>query len=140
MTPVIQRISDGALQSLRPFLEFLPVGRISCNIALFDSIRTHLTPFVMVAAHPYLGNIIKLSVFCDFLRTDMTVVIQNRHLCCILMIQHLRSFRLQKEILIHKCFHTASSYTYFLSVSRTAPGAFVISFKYPHTSSASPAS
>ena len=79
MAPVIQGIADCLLQRLRPFLEFFPVGRVSCNIVFLHTIGTHLTPFVMVAAQPYLRDIFKFPVLRNFLRIDMAVIIQYRH-------------------------------------------------------------
>ncbi len=65
MTPVKQRIADGFLQCLRPFLEFFSVWCVSGDITLLHTIGTHLAPFVMVSAKPYLCDVLKLSVLCD---------------------------------------------------------------------------
>ena len=87
MTPVEQRISDCLFQSLCPLLKFLSVRCIPGYIILFYSVRTHLTPFVMVAPQPYLGNILKFSVFGDFLRINMAMIIQYRNLCRKIVVQ-----------------------------------------------------
>ena len=95
VAPVIQRISDGLFQSLRPLLEFFPVTGIPCNVAFLHTIGAHLAPFVMIAPQPYLCDILKAAVFGNLFGTDVTVVIQNRHLCRIIVIQNFRGLCLQ---------------------------------------------
>ena len=85
MAPVVQRIADKLFQGLSPFLEFLAVSSISGDIFFIDTIGTHLTPFVVISAQPYLGNVFKFSVFCDFSGVDMTMVIQNWHFFCVIV-------------------------------------------------------
>ena len=80
MTPVVQRIADQLRQSLRPFLEFLPVCSIAGNIFFVYAVGTHLTPFIMVAAQPYLSDVVEFAVLVDFLRIDVAVIIHDRHL------------------------------------------------------------
>ena len=86
MAPVKQRISNGLFQCFSPFLKFFPIRRISCNIAFFNTIGTHLTPFVMVSPQPDLSNIFKLSVLCDFLWVNVAMIVQNRNLSCKFMV------------------------------------------------------
>ena len=39
----------------------------------------------MIATKPHLGNILKLTILCNFLGIDMAMVIYNWHCLCILM-------------------------------------------------------
>ena len=105
MTPVEQRVSHSFFQRFRPFLKFFPCRRITCDIVLIHTVRTHLSPFVMISAQPYLGNIFKTDIFCNLFRIDMAMVIQNRHCFCKIMIQLLCCRSAQQKFFIHKWFH-----------------------------------
>ena len=106
MCPVIQRIADSPWQCFRKFLEFLTRrGLLARDIFFLHTIGTDHAPLIVVAAEPYLGNIPEAVIFCDLPWTDMAMIVDDRHLCCMLMIEFLRGFRLQQEILIHKLFH-----------------------------------
>ena len=105
MTPVIQWIADCLLKSLCPLLELLSVSCISCDVLLVDTVRTHLTPLVVIAAKPYLSDVLKLAVLIDFLRVDMAVIVDDRHIFCVIMEQLFCCVSCQKEIFSHKCFH-----------------------------------
>ena len=105
MTPVIQRITDCFLKRLCPFLELFAIRSTAGDVIFIHTIGTHLAPFVMVTAQPYLCDIFKLSVFRNLLRINMAVVVQNRNLCCKIVIQFLSCLCAQKKIFIHKCFH-----------------------------------
>ena len=98
MTPVYHRIPDCTRQCFGKFLEFFPVISVTGDKMLIDSVGTHQPPFIMVAAEPKLGDILKTAVFPDFLGIDMTVIINNRHIFGVFMIQPLGSRRVQQKI------------------------------------------
>ena len=50
---------------------------------LFNAAGAHKAPLVMIAAKPYLRNVVKLTIFPDFFLIDVAVIIQNRHGCSI---------------------------------------------------------
>ena len=118
MRPVVKRIADELRQSLRPFLEFLPVGGIPGDILFFHTVCPHLTPLIVVAAKPYLGDILKFPVFKYLLRIYVAVIIQHRYLLHIgkLRIEFLRCITVQQEILSHEFFQ---SVTPFLNIARS---------------------
>ena len=91
MAPVIKRIADGLSENLGPFKEFFLIGGIACDKAFLHSAGTHKTPLVVIAAKPYLGDIVEFAVFGNFSRVNMTVVIQNGHLFGILVKESLCS-------------------------------------------------
>ena len=105
MAPMVQRIADGLFQRLRPFLKLFPVAGIPSNVALIHAVGAHLAPLIMVPSQPNLRNIVKLPVLINFLRTDMAVIINNRHICRHIMIQMLCCLRCQKKIFTHKTLH-----------------------------------
>ena len=106
MAPVVQRIADQLGHGLGPGLEFLPVGGVGVgDILLFHTVGADLTPLIMVAAQPYLGDVVKLPVLVDLLGVDMAVVIHDRHLLRIVVVQLFRHVRVQHKILVHKWLH-----------------------------------
>ena len=77
VAPMIQLVADQLRHGLSPLLEFLTVGSISGDVFLINAVRTHLTPFVMVAAQPYLGDVLELTILSDFSWIDMAVIVQT---------------------------------------------------------------
>ena len=105
MAPVIQGIADSLAQALCPLAELLVIGSIPGDILFFYTAGAHETPFVMIAAQPYLGDIIKLTILSDLSGIDMAVIVQDGSSLCILMIKLFGCFCLQKKVLVHKFFH-----------------------------------
>ena len=89
MAPVIQRIADQLWKRFSPCLEFLSVGSVAGDVLFIDAVGTHLTPLVMVASKPYLGDVLELAVLADLLGIDMAVIVQNRHRLSIVMVKFL---------------------------------------------------
>ena len=106
MCPVIQRISDQIRNDLRPRLELFIRRRASCDLFFRYAPRTFCAPFVMVAAEPQLREIIEFFVFVDFLGTQMVVIVDNRHLFHMLVIQLFRRIGSEQKIVIHEFFHS----------------------------------
>ena len=79
MAPMVQRVSNGHLQSLRPLLEFLPVRGIPGDAGLVHAVGAHQPPLVVVTAQPHLGDVFKVPVLGDLLGVQVTVIVQNRH-------------------------------------------------------------
>ena len=80
MAPVVERVADELRKRLRPFLEFLAVAGVAGDVALLNPVGTHLTPFVVIAAQPYLSDVVELAVLVDLLRIDVAVVVHDGHL------------------------------------------------------------
>ena len=93
VAPVIERVADGLLQGLCPLLELLTIRCIAGDVVLIYAVGAHLTPLVVVAAQPYLGNVVELSVLGNLLGIDVAVVIYDGHALGILMEQLLGCFR-----------------------------------------------
>ncbi len=89
MTPVIQGVSDGASQNRGPGNKFVVIGSIARDQTLVDTARTHKAPFVVVAAEPELGDVVKFAILLDVLRADVTVIVNDRDLCGIVIEQNL---------------------------------------------------
>ena len=112
--PVVHRVADGHGQSLCKLLEALAVGLITGDVLLGHTVGTHHAPLVVVAevaavrvaaAQPYLSDVLKAAVLVDLTGRDMAVVVADRHIRSVVVVQMLSSGRLEHEFLIHKCFH-----------------------------------
>jgi hypothetical protein len=59
------------------------------------AIGTHSPPLVMIAIEPNLGKVLKIDIISDLIGRQMAMVINNRHVFGVLMVQLLRRFILQ---------------------------------------------
>jgi len=59
----------------------------------------------VAAAQPYLSDVLKAAVLVDLTGRDVAVVVADRHIRSVVVVQMLSSGRLEHEVLIHKCFH-----------------------------------
>ena len=106
MRPVIQRVPEGIRDGLSPFLKFLPVRRLRTRtIFLRHAIGTHGTPFIMVPAEPELRNALEMVIGGNHLGDEVAMVIDNRHLRCVIMIQILCGSCIKQEVFVHELFH-----------------------------------
>ena len=113
MSPMIKRIAKGIGYGLCPFLKLLPIaGILTSTILLIDTVGTHSTPLIVVATQPKFCDALETVVISYHLWYQMTMIIDNRHLCRIVVIQILSNLGLQDEILVVESFH---KYDLFLS-------------------------
>ena len=119
--PVIERIAHCMFKRICPFLKLLIRRFVTRDIFFWNTVGTHRTPFVVIAAQPNLCQVGELIIFGNLLRNQMTMIVNDRHLCSVLMIELLRRLRLQKEIGIKKCFHIMNG-IFVLSVMRYGKG------------------
>lgn len=118
MAPMVHGVSDSTRQSLGKFLEFLPVRRVARNVLFLHAVGAHHTPFVMVAAQPHLGDVLKPAVLEDLPRADVAVIVDDGHIRRIFMIELLRRGSGKQKILVHKGFHWDRSSCSFYSGRR----------------------
>ena len=105
--PVVKRVTHRIGNRLGPLLKLLPVGRILARaIALIDTVRTHGAPLVVVTLEPDLREVVELVVRSHILGDQVAVVVNDRHLGCMLMVETLGCRRLQQEIVVVKLFHS----------------------------------
>jgi len=112
--PVVHRVADGHGQSLCKLLETLAVGLITGDVLLGHAVGTHHAPLVVVAevaavrvaaAQPHLSDVVEAAVLVDLAGRDVAVIVADGHISSIVVVQMLRSGRLEHEVLVHKCFH-----------------------------------
>ena len=108
MAPVIEGISDGKAQGLRPFLELLPIVGVPGDEALVHAGRAHQAPFVVIAAQPDLGDVLKAPILPDLLRVQVTVKIDDLLGRCIVAVQMLCRLGGEQKVFVHKCLHGLS--------------------------------
>ena len=105
VSPVVERVPQRVRNRLRPRVELLAVGGVARHKTFVDAVGTHCPPFVVVAREPNLRNIVELPIFSNLLRNQMRMIIDNRLIFCEVVIEFLRCFRLQQEIISNESFH-----------------------------------
>ena len=106
VAPLEDRVADAAGQGLCPLLELLTGRSIAGDIALIHAVGTHEAPLVVVAAEPDLRDGREGLVLPDFLRGDVAVIVENRHVLCIVMEELLARGGGEQEVLVvHKVLH-----------------------------------
>ena len=103
--PVIQRIADQVGHGLRPLLELLRRRRVPRDILLRHPAGAHGTPLVVVSSQPHLRDAVVPLVLIDLHRIDVAVVVDDRHLRPVLVVQPLAGLGLQEKVFVHKGNH-----------------------------------
>ena len=110
---MVERIAKGIWHGLGPLLKFFPIASIlSCTIFLIYAVSTHGAPLIVVTTQPKFGDTLETMVVGYHLRDQVTVIVDNRHLSRMVVIQILSHLGLQDEILVIESFH---KYDLFLS-------------------------
>lgn len=109
VAPVEERIADSFAEALSPFTEFVVIGGIAGYVLLVNTAGAHEAPLVVIAAQPYLSDVVELTVLCDLLGVDVAVVVKNRFFLCVVVEQLFGCLCLEQEVFVHKCFHLNSS-------------------------------
>ena len=100
--PVIQRVAERGGDGLGPFLELLAIRGVARAITFLHAVGAHRAPLVMVAVEPGLGEVLELLIFGDLLRRQVTMVVDNRHVARVLVVQRDRSIVLQQKVLCNE--------------------------------------
>ena len=105
MRPMVERVADERRKrTCERFKLFIIVG-ISRDHALGKSAGAHGAPFVVIGTEPDLRDISILFIFGNFFRIYVTMVVNDGHFRCIMMIQDFCSLRIKQKIFVHKRFH-----------------------------------
>ena len=108
VAPVVQRVADQTRQDGGERAEFLTRVGISGDELLRDAVPAHLAPLVVVAAEPYLGDVVEPAVLGDLLRVDVAVVVDDGHLRRNIVVEMAGGRSRQQKICIHKRCHKDS--------------------------------
>ena len=87
MAPVEQGVADSLAQALSPFAELLVIGSVTGDVLFVHTAGTHETPLVVIAAQPYLSDVVELTILSNLLGIDMAMVVQNRCFFCVVVEQ-----------------------------------------------------
>ena len=114
VAPVVHGVADGHLHGLGELLQPLQAGLGAGDIVLADAVGAHEAPLVVVAEvgavgvlapQPHLGEVVEAPVLVDLLGGNVAVVVHQGEGLGVVMEEVLCGLGLQKEILVHKCFH-----------------------------------
>ena len=146
VAPGVHRVADAHLQRLGKFLEALAVGFVAGDVFLRHAVGAHHAPLVvvakivvaavgqhLVAAQPYLGDVLKAAVLIDLLRGDVAVVVDDGQLGRVIVVQMLRGGGVQQKVFVHKCFHVQALLNYKRSVAGTGIPGCVPAGRTAHT-------
>ena len=115
--PVVDRVADQAGHDRRKAVELVAVARAAGHIFLGHRVCAHDAPLVVVPGEPRLADVRKLLVFVNFGRVQMAVVVEDRHVLRVLVVQPARRLRGEQEVLANKALHV--DYLAFCFISPT---------------------
>ena len=95
LRPVVKGISKRRAESLAVCDKLFLVSRISRDKSLVNPEISHQTPLIMVARKPDLEKVGEWLVFKDLTLGKVTVVVEDRHILCVIEIKLLRGFILE---------------------------------------------
>lgn len=102
VSPVVERVTQGLRDGFGPGEEFIAGSGISSAKALIDAVGAHGPPLVVVAFEPDFEEVGELTVVGDVARGEMVVVVENRFLRSVLMVQSARSGTLQQKVVMNE--------------------------------------
>ena len=98
MGPVIQRVAQRLRHRRRPGAELVQRPRVAGAVAFVDAVGAHRPPLVMIALEPDLEQVVELPVLGDVARRQVVVVVEDRLLGGVALVQPPRRRGLKKEI------------------------------------------
>ena len=106
--PVVQWVTEGVRHGLSPLFKLLPVcGVLTGAEALVNTIGTHSAPLVVVAHKPNLSYRLKTLVLSYHLWNEVAMIVYDRHLGRMVVVQILRCLGLEQEVFVIKLFHVS---------------------------------
>ena len=96
--------ADGPTVALASFhrLELLPIPRLTGYQLLINPVGAHGTPLVVITPKPGLRDAAPAPVFSYLKRRKMAVVVNNRHLISIVMIQTTGCIIAEDEVIMYE--------------------------------------
>jgi len=103
---MVQGIAHGVGDSFGPLFKLFPIGGVLAGAEPFvDAVGTHGPPFVVVAFQPDLSQVVKTPVVGNESRVEVAVVVDDGLRFGVLVVERLRDFVVQQEVIVHECFH-----------------------------------
>ena len=89
----------------RPGIKFLAIGSIAGAQTLGYAVSTHRTPFIVIAFQPDVIQILKPIILRDLLRRQVAVVVKNRLVFRVIVVQAAGKLGIKQKIFGHKRCH-----------------------------------
>ena len=105
MRPVEHRVADAVFEARGKGQPLVMPARVAADELLVHAVGEHHAPLVVVAAEHQLADVFELMVFIDHARGDVAMIVINRHVFRVLVIQLFGYVIFKQKILIHKRFH-----------------------------------
>jgi len=103
--PVEQRIAEGVRNGGGPLSEFFFIRRCTGDIVFVDAHSSHRPPFVVVAFQPDLSDVLKPAVCSDISRWKVTVVVYDREVGGVVVVEPACCFIMEEEVFADQSFH-----------------------------------
>ena len=104
-TPDVDGIAHQLGQNFGKLHVLFVVAGITGDVLLVDAKGAHTAPLVVVAAQPHLAQIFKLLVLGDLHGLQMAMVIDDRHMLCILVVEHLAGLIGEEQLFAETIIH-----------------------------------
>ena len=105
VAPVVDRVADGALDSVDEG-QVLGVVVVAADHGLGRAVRAHEAPLVVVAeavvVEPDLGEVLVALVLVDLSGNEVAVVVDDRHLLRVAVVELARPLGVQQEVVAQK--------------------------------------
>lgn len=92
MGPVKERVADRVWNGRGPGVKLLAVAGVAGTQALSHTVGAHRTPFIVVTLQPDVIQVFETVIFGNLLRRQVAVVVENRLVFGIVMIQTASKF------------------------------------------------
>jgi len=102
---VEHRVADAVFEARGKGQPLVMPARVAADELLVHAVGEHHAPLVVVAAEHQLADVFELMVFIDHARGDVAMIVINRHVFRVLVIQLFGHVIFKQKILIHKRFH-----------------------------------
>ena len=98
--PVVERVAQGVGNGARPGAELLLGRDVAGAIGFVDAVGAHGAPLVVVALQPDFEEVAEAAVGGHVLRRDVAVVVQNRLVFGVFVVEPARGLRGEQEIFV----------------------------------------
>ena len=104
-TPDVDGIAHQLGQNFGKLHVLFVVAGVTGDVLLVDAKGAHTAPLVVVAAQPHLAQIFKLLVLGDLHGLQMAMIIDDRHMLCILVVEHLAGLIGEEQLFAETIIH-----------------------------------
>ena len=100
---MIEGISDKVGHCLCKFHKlFVIVTAITCDKLLRSTVCSYLSPFIVVTSKEKLKSILEILVLRNHFGNKVAMIVDNRHILCIIVVKLFRCFVFKHKIVVDK--------------------------------------